>query len=180
MALIAMAIEAERDHTGLVPLSLADLDLEGNVLSDPWGSPYRHVVEADGGAYDILSDGADQTPGTLDDISFKNLDKLWDSPGAVQITTEREGDGQVRIKIGSRTLTVTDGEDGGNVQLDTGEKVIEIRGGEGGSVKVHDSSTSSSDNAPPAPESGQQEAPTGAPPPQPPTPPATPPGPGPD
>ncbi|MHC5022347.1 MAG: type II secretion system protein GspG [Planctomycetota bacterium] len=167
MVIMAATIEAERDRTGTVPLDLDGIGLEGNMLIDPWGNPYRLVVDADGRDFDILSDGQDGQANTPDDISFHNLDALWESPGAVQITTRGEGDGEVRVKVGSRTLTVIGDDDGGQVRLDTGEKVIEIRGDDtGGDVIIHDSSTGTSENDEPSGSEAAEE-PTGAPPPDP-------------
>lgn len=56
-----------RDN-GSYPVSLDVLNLGTDVTTDPWGTPYRIVVAADGNSWQIISAGIDTTFETADDV----------------------------------------------------------------------------------------------------------------
>jgi len=112
MAVIAAAVESNRAENGQLPLDLSALSIPAAVTMDPWGRPYDYVLASDAGSYDIVSAGVDGIEGTADDVRFRNLDAVWQSPGTVRISTSTtNGDGRVRVKIGEREINV-DGSTG--------------------------------------------------------------------
>lgn len=138
MALIAVALEKERDDSGYLPASLSELGLDRHLLVDPWGDDYRYVLMDDAPGYDLISNGEDGEPGTDDDIALTRLDELWEHAGRVRVETSGgEDGGRVRITIGDSTiLDITGSDEGGSVVVDLGGKRFRVSGeDETGSVE---------------------------------------------
>jgi hypothetical protein len=131
MAVIAAAIEDERNDSSYLPADVTALGLDQAFLNDPWGNPYEYrLTDTNEHGYEIVSWGKDGQIGTDDDIAFSKLGDLWGEDGLVRVTTSDDEDGQhVRVRIGSRTIDVNKSEDGATV--DIGDEEYEVN--EGGS-----------------------------------------------
>jgi len=68
-------IEAYREETGALPMTLADLDLGADtgatfdLSADPWDNPYVYTLAPNGMSYTIHSMGPDGVDGTADDVT---------------------------------------------------------------------------------------------------------------
>lgn len=146
MAMIVAKAEETQKETGYPPASLAALGLDDDVLTDPWGNPYRYLLtDATERGYEIISDGPDGQPETADDVEFSDLDQMWGDFSGVTVTTTEEGPnaGSVTIRAGRKTFTIRGDEKGGSVIVDDGERTVEIIGGpEGSTVRSRDSQSS--------------------------------------
>jgi hypothetical protein len=129
MAIMAAAIEEERDETGYLPADLATLGLDAAFLTDHWGNAYEYrLTDQNERGYELISAGEDRQIGTGDDITFSKLDELWGEDGLVRVTTSDDEDGEhVRVRIGGRTIDVNRNEDGATV--DVGDEEYEVNEG---------------------------------------------------
>ncbi len=77
---LTTAIESVRAASGQLPASLDELNLDGRLLIDPWGNPYRLEILDVGGGYRIMTDGPDGVAGTPDDQNIRDMPELWRAP----------------------------------------------------------------------------------------------------
>lgn len=67
---IRQGVTQYHSQTGALPSSLALLSLDPETLVDPWGTPYRYEIDADGRRFSISTAGPDGVWDTEDDFSF--------------------------------------------------------------------------------------------------------------
>lgn len=137
MAMIVAKAEETKRDSGYPPASLTALGLDSEVLTDPWGNPYRYILtDATERGFEIISDGPDGQPETADDVEFSDLDQMWGDFSGVTVTTTEEGPnaGSVTIRAGRKTFTIRGDQTGGAIIVDDGERTVEIIGGPDGSI----------------------------------------------
>ncbi|MCH8270058.1 MAG: type II secretion system protein GspG [Planctomycetes bacterium] len=67
MSSISVEVRAYVNENGSPPEALGELSLDTDLQTDPWGNPYRYLVD-ESGTWTLSSDGADGVAGTDDDI----------------------------------------------------------------------------------------------------------------
>jgi hypothetical protein len=80
MAMIAVQVEQYRESNNrILPANLEILTISDSTRLDPWGTPYRYVLDDTVKmGYDLISDGKDKSPGTVDDVHLSRIEKYWE------------------------------------------------------------------------------------------------------
>jgi general secretion pathway protein G len=77
LSAVTAQIEQYRQDNGFLPADLGVLELESDVIVDPWGNDYRyHFIDEDPG-YKLVSAGEDGQFGTDDDVTRDTLAGFW-------------------------------------------------------------------------------------------------------
>ncbi|MGI9013192.1 MAG: type II secretion system protein GspG [Phycisphaerales bacterium] len=95
MNAIAAQIDVYREaNNDINPADLSLLNLQTDVLTDPWQQKYRYLLDAsEPRGYTIISNGPDGQSNTWDDIAFSEIDATWSAPPrGVQPPEVREPD----------------------------------------------------------------------------------------
>jgi hypothetical protein len=138
MANIAAVIEEYKDANKYPPADLANLDLEPDWRTDPWGNDYVYHLQDDPPGYDLESAGKDGQFGTLDDVRLSTLDEMWSQNKFNIQVDELDDSGSVRITLGDKELIRATGNDNeGLVRINLGDRTLEIVGdNDRGTVRV--------------------------------------------
>jgi len=80
MAMIAVQVEQYRESNNrILPANLELLTISESTRLDPWGTPYRYVLDDTVKmGFDIISDGEDKTQGTADDVHLSRIEEYWE------------------------------------------------------------------------------------------------------
>lgn len=135
MAQIAAHVIRYRDENdGVLPASLTILHgLRAEALMDPWGRAYRYILTDDTDmGFDVISDGEDGRPETLDDIRLSRLGEVWGLNGNVSISDG--GDGVVQLRVGNKRINIRGGKDGGSITVDVDGETHQLESREGGAA----------------------------------------------
>ena len=68
---IAFFLSSFYAQHGSLPTSLDELDLGADVVQDAWGRPFQYRVTDDPEGFVLTSPGADNAPGTADDVEMR-------------------------------------------------------------------------------------------------------------
>ncbi|MCL4211241.1 MAG: type II secretion system protein GspG [Phycisphaeraceae bacterium] len=126
----AQVLDYREKNDGVLPATLTILHgLRADALVDPWGRTYRYILddELDMG-FDVISDGEDGRPETLDDIRLSRLGEVWGLDGNVSVSGG-EG-GAVQLRVGDKRINIRGGRDGGSITVDVDGQTHRI-GGDG-------------------------------------------------
>lgn len=79
MGVITAHTAKYEDDNGVLPANLELLKLPASNKTDPWGNPYRYLLDDTTElGFELISDGQDGKTGSSDDIYLSKLDELWE------------------------------------------------------------------------------------------------------
>lgn len=133
MLVVATQVERTREESGYLPADLTGLDLDPEVLTDPWGNRYRYFLQEEEPGFNLISAGEDGLAESEDDIRLTDLDELWrdvhvDFEDFAESRVVENPDGTVDVDLGDGRVRVHVNERTNEVTLRLGDRTIHVDG----------------------------------------------------